>query len=79
VPLLSQAYWASDWCTEEYKTAERLEKQGRLTIVPYFLDDEEGPLVPAQRRRLSHLPFRQQIARVVQDLDEYLVSADPTG
>jgi TIR domain len=79
VPLLSQAYWASDWCTEEYKTAERLEKRGRLTIVPYFLDDGEGPLVPAQGRRLSHLPFRQRIARVVQDIDEYLVSADPTG
>jgi hypothetical protein len=75
VPFISQAYWDSDWCSEEYQTAERMEREGLLTIVPYFLDAFEGPVVPAQGRRLTHLPLRQQIARIVRDMDDYLTSA----
>lgn len=74
VPLMSEAYWDSEWCKEEYKTARKLEASNMLTIYPYFLDDFDGPLVPAEGRKLSHMPSEQRIPQIVKDIDEYLTS-----
>jgi nucleoside phosphorylase len=80
VPLISQSYWESEWCDQEYKTAEDLRQRGVLTIIPYFLDDSNapGPLITSQGGKLAHLPLQEQITRIVRDLDQYLTSAVTT-
>jgi nucleoside phosphorylase len=77
VPLISHSYWESEWCDEEYKTAERLRQRGMLTIIPYFLEDAKAsdPLVASQGAKLAHLPPQEQVTRIVRDLDRYLTSA----
>jgi nucleoside phosphorylase len=79
VPLISRAYWDSDWCKQEYETAERLRKRSMLTIYPYFLDDMEGPVVPPQGRRLWEMQPHEQIPRIVEDIDDYLTAPESSG
>jgi TIR domain len=79
VPLISRAYWGSEWCRQEYETAVGLAGRGLLAIYPYFLDDPEEPVVPAQGRRLWQLPPETQIRLVVEDLDGYLTAGDPSA
>jgi nucleoside phosphorylase len=74
VPLISEAYWESEWCKEEYEIARHLEGQGLLTMYPYFLDDSKQPQVPAHGRKLSHLSEEVGIKQIVDDVDGYLTS-----
>jgi nucleoside phosphorylase len=80
VPLISESYWESKWCNEEYKTADRLHQKGVLTIIPYFLDDpkDSDPQISSQGGKLAHLPPQEQITRIVEELDRYLISAVTT-
>lgn len=80
VPLISESYWESKWCNEEYKTADQLRQKGVLTIIPYFLDDPKAsdPLISSQGGKLAHLSPQEQITRIVGDLDRYLTSAVTT-
>lgn len=72
VPLISASYWRSEWCQEEYKVAESLERRQMLTVYPYFLDDSQGQLVPPHGRKLSHLSEGDAIKKIVTDIDDFL-------
>lgn len=72
VPLLSRHYWASEYCTEEYKIAERLRADGRLVILPYFLGPGAAQ-VSFQGRPIGHLPQDEQVAVISRDVDNAFV------
>ena len=71
VPLITSAYWESDVCREEYRIAEELRRQGRIRILPYFLDPGD-PAVPLQGRALHRIPPDQWPDRIMLDIDGYL-------
>jgi hypothetical protein len=76
VPLITNAYWDSDVCRQEYELAEQLSEAGRLKIFPYFLEDLRGtsPGVRLQGRTLHGLPLGQQLSEIVKDVDKEFTS-----
>jgi nucleoside phosphorylase len=75
VPLVDAAYWASPYCRREYDAAVRLARTGRITILPILLDGhEEGPEIPYQGRDLRGRPQPEQVALIVDALDDLLAS-----
>jgi nucleoside phosphorylase len=78
VPLLSKAYWQSEWCRREYEVAEQLRQEGRLTILPYFLDESSGQQVGIQGVNLTVVDSGKRIERIIADLDhEFLTQPRP--
>jgi hypothetical protein len=74
VPLLSDAYWRSDWCRKEMETALGLHRMGRIQILPYFLDHSTaGGLIELQGVTMAHLSSGERVARVLSDVDHHLV------
>jgi hypothetical protein len=74
VPLLSDAYWRSDWCRKEMETALDLNRMGRIQILPYFLEHSTaGGLIELQGVTMAHLSSGERVARVLSDVDRHLV------
>ncbi|NNN29804.1 TIR domain-containing protein [Streptomyces sp. S3(2020)] len=73
LPLISQHYWASEYCKEEYNIAERLRADGRLVILPYFLGPGAAKQVSFQGRSIGHLPQDEQVAVISRDVDSEFV------
>lgn len=69
VPLVSEAYWRSEWCMRELATARELSDQGRLTIIPYFLDGSSEQLIPEQGTDIADMTEAQQVSQIVGDMD----------
>lgn len=79
VPLVDRAYWASPYCRKEYDAAVRLARTGRITILPILLEGhEEGPEIPYQGRDLRGRPRPEQVALIIDALDDLLASTTPT-
>jgi hypothetical protein len=72
LPLITEGYWNSEFCVEEYELARELAKQGKMTIVPYFLGGPASIDIPEQGRDLSGLAVRGRVRRIVADLDAML-------
>lgn len=72
IPLITASYWESEVCREEFRIAEELREQGRIRVIPYFLERPDGRLVAPQGRPLHRLPRGQWLDRVLQDIDGYL-------
>lgn len=75
VPLVSEAYWHSEWCRQELTTAQRLSADGQLTIVPYFLDDSQGEVIAEQGVDIADLGIADRIARIIADMDRLFLGA----
>lgn len=73
LPLISQHYWASEYCREEYNIAERLRADGRLVILPYFLGPGVARQVTFQGRAIGHLSQDEQVAVISDDVDNEFV------
>ncbi|MGW1214125.1 toll/interleukin-1 receptor domain-containing protein [Streptomyces sp. NPDC002499] len=71
VPLVSEAYWRSDWCRRELVTARKLSDAGRLTIIPYFLDGSSGETIPEQGTDIADLTEAERVSRIVGDMDTH--------
>jgi nucleoside phosphorylase len=75
VPLVDSAYWASPYCRKEYDAAVQLARTGRIMILPVLLDGHEtGPEIPYQGRDLRGRPRHEQVALIVDALDDLLAS-----
>jgi hypothetical protein len=73
VPLLSADYWQSEWCHRELEAARELQEEGRITIMPYFLDSTKGDLsIPDQGQWIGDQPLEQQAATIVTAVDAHL-------
>src|SRR5262249_50071557 len=60
VPLLSANYWQSEWCRRELAVAEKLHEEGRMMILPFFLDGTKGDFnIPDQGQWLGEWPLEQ--------------------
>lgn len=82
VPLVSEAYWRSEWCRRELATARELSDQGRLTIIPYFLDGSSGETIPEQGTDIADMTEAERVAQIVGDMDALLTgqpAADGSG
>ena len=76
VPLVDAAYWASPYCRKEYDEAVRLARAGRITIFPVLLNGyETGPEIPYQGRDLRGRLGDEQVALIIDALDDLLSSA----
>jgi nucleoside phosphorylase len=73
VPLISQAYWNSPYCREEFDTALELHRQGLLRIFPCFLESTDGPEIEVQGISLSDLDTPHRIERIISHLDHQLL------
>ncbi|MFH8612953.1 TIR domain-containing protein [Streptomyces sp. NPDC018029] len=73
VPLISQRYWDSKYCREEYRIAERLRADGQLVILPYFLEAGVAGQVSFQGRSVDLLGRDEQVAVIGQDVDREFV------
>ncbi|MGW2962922.1 TIR domain-containing protein [Streptomyces sp. NPDC001220] len=73
LPLISQHYWESEYCREEYDIAERLRADGRLVILPYFLGPGVARQVSFQGRAVGHLSQDEQVAVISRDVDNEFV------
>jgi len=81
VPLVTKAYWDSPWCRAEFDIASKLQETGMLSIHPFFLDDPKdcgGPLREVQGGLLAGLARDDKIARVIQDIDDFLTESSPS-
>jgi nucleoside phosphorylase len=75
IALIDGAYWASDFCRQEYETAERLANEGRILLIPCLLEGVEDDFSPPQQGiDLRGLRPEEQIATLVSRLDEMLAS-----
>src|SRR6202035_5669397 len=61
VPLITEHYWQSPFCVEEYEIAREQAKEGKTIIVPYFLGKATSINIPEQGRDLSGLSVRDQV------------------
>jgi hypothetical protein len=78
VPLISQAYWKSDYCRQEFDTALELHRQRKLLMVPCFLGQSDGPEIEVHGISLVDLRDAERIERIVAYLDgELLVPGGP--
>lgn len=73
VPLVSRHYWDSEYCREEYRIAERLRTEGRLVILPYFLEAGVAGQVSFQGRFVGLLSEDEQVAVISRDVDNEFV------
>src|SRR5690242_7849429 len=67
VALITPAYWESAVCAEEYRMAEELRRQGRLRILPYFVEPGARSL-PLNGRALYRLPRDRWLDQIVRDV-----------
>jgi hypothetical protein len=74
VPLITESYWKSQFCQDEYQLARERSEQGQLKIVPYFLESSNSAEIPEQGRDLSGMPVRMQIRQIVEDIDKKLAA-----
>jgi nucleoside phosphorylase len=73
VALITQGYLDSEWCRMEYELAEKLRRQNKITIIPYFLEDvTQSSLTIEQGRLLYAQPKSQHIRTIVEDIDKKL-------
>jgi nucleoside phosphorylase len=79
VPLLSRAYWNSPWCRHEFDIASTLHRAGRLTMIPYFLDDCQEHEIDVQGVSVADVSPGRRAARVASHLDGYLLTQGETG
>lgn len=75
IPLISDSYWKSKWCVEEYELALRMRDAGRLTVIPYFLDAVDSHDVPIQGVTISEMNADEQASKIVSDVDDFLTAA----
>lgn len=74
VMLMTQGYWASTFCQQEFAEAERLRLAGKLTVVPFYLEDVRGgPAVEAQGETLIGMAEEAQVQRIASRLDAMLL------
>lgn len=76
VPLITEGYWHSEFCVREYSLARERADIGNLIIVPYFLTSSGSGDIPEQGRDLSGLAMREQVRRVVTDMDSKLTAEE---
>jgi len=74
IPLITESYWKSQFCQDEYRLARERSEQGQLKIVPYFLESSNSAEIPEQGRDLSGMPVRMQIRQIVEDIDKKLAA-----
>jgi hypothetical protein len=83
VPLLTEDYWRSSLCQEEYRLAEDLAHRGRLRIHPFLLDrrsaTESSPAAARQGEWLVGLPPDEQLERIVRSIDRHLTRNGGNG
>ncbi|HXR38983.1 MAG TPA: TIR domain-containing protein [Terracidiphilus sp.] len=73
IPLITRSYRESDYCMEELKIALDRWKEGKMTIIPYFI--EAGASVDQvlpQGTTLAGRPLDEQVAVIVTEIDEFL-------
>jgi nucleoside phosphorylase len=73
IPLITPGYWKSAWCRREHELADRLEAEGRLTIIPFFLQ-KENSREPRQGRSLIGLKPDEQAGAIIDTIDKWLSS-----
>jgi nucleoside phosphorylase len=76
IPLISQNYWQSAWCRDEYELATRMHEAQRLRIVPYFLDAVGAHDVTFQGETVAGLNMDEQASKIVTGIEK-LVTAPP--
>ncbi len=74
LPLISERYWESQYCVEEYEIARVQAELGQVKIIPYYLDRSTRINVPEQGRDLSDLTIREQARLITADLDALLTA-----
>jgi hypothetical protein len=74
LPLITENYWKSQFCQDEYRLARERSEQGAIKIVPYFLESSNSAEIPEQGRDLSGMPVRMQIRQIVADMDKKLTA-----
>ena len=72
VALLSEGYAKSKWCMSELRRAEQLRRDGKITIIPYFLESVREPSISAHGRTLVGRPVERQVETIVSDMDNLL-------
>ncbi|GAA1577950.1 hypothetical protein GCM10009789_34260 [Kribbella sancticallisti] len=68
VMLITEKYWSSKYCLNEYQLAQELAAEGKLKIIPYFLAHSTAD-IPQQGRDLSELFPTEQARVIALDLD----------
>lgn len=74
VPLITESYWQSHFCVEEYEIAREQAKEEKIIIVPYFLDKSTSIDIPEQGRYLNGSTVRDQVRQIIKDLDAMLAA-----
>jgi hypothetical protein len=74
LPLITDHYWQSQFCVEEYEIARERAREGKMIIIPYFLGQAASTNIPEQGRDLSGLSPREQVRRITSDLDAMLIA-----
>lgn len=74
LPLISERYWESQYCVEEYEIARVQAELGQVKIIPYYLDRSTRINIPEQGRDLSDLTIREQARLITADLDALLTA-----
>ncbi len=77
VPLISAAYWESEWCRREFRIAEQLAANGRLLMIPCLLDDTSGDSVTLQAIRLQNLQDSRRTTKIIEELNRRLSGDSP--
>jgi TIR domain len=75
VPLITDEYWRSPLCAEEFRLAEKLAAERSLTIYPCFLDGGSVTGSPASELQgvwLKGLSPEAQLGRILRSIDRYL-------
>jgi nucleoside phosphorylase len=75
VPLISPEYWKSSYCREEFDAALELHRQGKLVMIPCFLDPTDAQEVEVQGIQLTGLDLTPaaQVQRIVSEVDRVLL------
>lgn len=75
LPLITEGYFKSEYCIQEYQLARQLADIGKMQIIPYFLDSSTA-YIPDEGRDVSELSVPAQVRSITKDLDQKLTAAE---
>ena len=73
IPLITKSYRDSEYCKEELEIALQRQREGKMTIIPYFLEaDARVAQILPQGTTLIGRPVEEQVSVMVREIDEFL-------